>query len=181
LRRDKGSRNTVMSETAVSTPIWDFVLNYYGRKGVSEALIGLQDQHGIDVNMLLFLMWMAAQGKCVAAEDVEFVSTTSHAWQRAVVVPIRGVRRLLKENPPLVPAEAAAAFRKKVQAIELEGEQLQLNAMAALVERLKPAQASPEEAARRNVKTFEGVAGKTFPPAAVDRLAHALVEVTDGR
>ena len=67
-----------MSETAVSTPIWDFVLNYYGRKGVSDALIGLQDNHGIDVNMLLFLMWMAAQGKCVATEDVKFVSTTSH-------------------------------------------------------------------------------------------------------
>jgi uncharacterized protein (TIGR02444 family) len=169
-----------MSETAVSTPIWDFVLNYYGRKGVSDALIGLQDNHGIDVNMLLFLMWMAAQSKSVAADDVKFVSTTSQAWQRAVVVPIRGVRRLLKENAPLVPAEAAAAFRKKVQAIELEGEQLQLNAMAALVGRLKPAQASPEEAARRNVKTLEAVAGKTFPPAAVDGLVRALVEVTDG-
>lgn len=169
-----------MSETAVSTPIWDFVLNYYGRKGVSDTLIGLQDNHGIDVNMLLFLMWMAAQSKSVAADDVKFVSTTSQAWQRAVVVPIRGVRRLLKENAPLVPAEAAAAFRKKVQAIELEGEQLQLNAMAALVGRLKPAQASPEEAARRNVKTFEAVAGKTFPPAAVDGLVRALVEVTDG-
>lgn len=169
-----------MTETAVSTPIWDFVLNYYGHKGVSDALIGLQDNHGIDVNMLLFLMWMAAQSKSVAADDVKFVSTTSQAWQRAVVVPIRGVRRLLKENPPLVPAEAAAAFRKKVQAIELEGEQLQLNAMAALVGRLKPAQASPEEAARRNVKTFEAVAGKTFPPAAVDGLVRALVEVTDG-
>lgn len=169
-----------MSETAVSTPIWDFVLNYYGRRGVSDTLIGLQDNHGIDVNMLLFLMWMAAQSKSVAADDVKFVSTTSQAWQRAVVVPIRGVRRLLKENTPLVPAEAAAAFRKKVQAIELEGEQLQLNAMAALVGRLKPAQASPEEAARRNVKTFEAVAGKTFPPAAVDGLVRALVEATDG-
>jgi uncharacterized protein (TIGR02444 family) len=180
LRRYKGSRNTVMSETAVSTPIWDFVLNYYGRKGVSDTLIGLQDTHGIDVNMLLFLMWMSAQSKSVAADDVKFVSTTSQAWQRAVVVPIRGVRRLLKENAPLVPAEAAAAFRKKVQAIELEGEQLQLNAMAALAGRLKPAQASPEEAARRNVKTFEAVTGKTFPPAAVDGLVRALVEVTDG-
>jgi uncharacterized protein (TIGR02444 family) len=170
-----------MTETAVSTPIWDFVLNYYGRKGVSDALIGLQDNHAIDVNMLLFLMWMAAQSKSVAADDVKFVSTTSQAWQRAVVVPIRGVRRLLKENAPLVPAEAAAAFRKKVLAIELEGEQLQLNAMAALAERLKPAlAASPEEAARRNVKTFEAVAGKTFPPAAVDGLVRALVEVTDG-
>ena len=173
---------TIMTETAVSTPIWDFVLNYYGRKGVSEALIGLQDNHGIDVNMLLFLVWLAAQGKCLAADDVKFVSTTSHAWQRSVVVPIRTVRRLLKENAPLVPAEAAAAFRKKVQAIELEGEQLQLNAMAALVERLKPTPASsPEEAARRNIKTFEAVASKTFPPATVDGLARALVEAADGR
>jgi len=172
----------VMTETAVSTPIWDFVLKYYGRKGVSEALIGLQDNQGIDVNMLLFLAWMAARGKCLAADDVKFVSTTSHAWQRSVVVPIRTVRRLLKENAPLVPAEAAAAFRKKVQAIELEGEQLQLNAMAALVDRLKAADAaSPEDAARRNIKTFEAVAGKNFPPAIVDGLARALVEVADGR
>jgi uncharacterized protein (TIGR02444 family) len=173
---------TVMTATAVSTPIWDFVLNYYGRKGVSEALIGLQDDHGIDVNMLLFLAWMAAQGRCLAPDDVKFVSTTSHAWQRSVVVPIRAVRRLLKENVPLVPADAAAAFRKKVQTIELEGEQLQLNAMAALVERFKPTAAgSPEEAARRNIKTFETVAAKSFPPATVDTLARALAEVADGR
>jgi uncharacterized protein (TIGR02444 family) len=171
-----------MTEIAVSTPIWDFVLNYYGRKGVSEALIGLQDSQGIDVNMLLFLIWMAAQSKSVAADDVAFVSNSSHAWQRAVVVPIRAVRRLLKESAPLVPAEAAAAFRKKVQAIELEGEQLQLNAMAALAQQFKPTPAAaPEEAVRRNIKAFEGVAGKTFPPAIVDGLARALVEVTDGR
>lgn len=172
----------VMTETAVSTPIWDFVLNYYGRKGISEALIRLQDDHGIDVNMLLFLAWMAAQGKCLSPDDVKFVSTTSHVWQRSVVVPVRAVRRLLKENAPLVPVDAAAAFRKRVQAIELEGEQLQLNAMAALVDRLNPAAAaSPEDAARRNIKTFEVVAGKSFPPASVDGLARALVEVADGR
>jgi uncharacterized protein (TIGR02444 family) len=170
-----------MTDTIVSTPIWDFVLNYYGRKGVSDVLIGLQDQHGIDVNMLLFLMWMAAQRKCPGADDVKFVSTTSHAWQRTVVVPIRAVRRLLKESPPLVAAEAAAAFRKKVQAVELEGEQLQLEAMAALAARLKPSQAgSAEEAAGRNIKTFEGVAGKTFPTASVESLTRALVEVTNG-
>ena len=118
--------------------------------------------------MLLFLMWMAAQSKSVAADDVKLVSDDVARLAARVVVPIRGVRRLLKENAPLVEAEAAAAFRKKVQAIELEGEQLQLNAMAALLGRLKPAQASPEEAARDNLKTFEAVAGKTFPPAAVD-------------
>jgi uncharacterized protein (TIGR02444 family) len=167
---------------AAATPIWDFVLNYYGRKGVSEALIGLQDSQGVDVNMLLFLMWMAAQKKSVAAEDVKVVSETSHPWQRSVVVPIRAVRRLLKDNAPLVATDAAAAFRKKVQAIELEGEQLQLNAMAGLVARLKPVTAATQEAAaRQSMKAFESAAAKTFPAAAVDTLAGALVEVTDGR
>jgi uncharacterized protein (TIGR02444 family) len=171
-----------MTDAAVSSPIWDFVLNYYGRKGVSETLIGLQDQHGIDVNMLLFLMWLAAQRKCMGTDDVAHVSKASHPWQHAVVVPVRGVRRLLKENAPLVAAEAAAAFRKKVQAIEIEGEQLQLNAMADLATRLKPTSApSQEEAARRNVATFEAVAGKTFPAASVDRLTQALIEAADGR
>jgi uncharacterized protein (TIGR02444 family) len=171
-----------MPEQASSTPIWDFVLNYYGRKGVSEALIGLQDSHGIDVNMLLFLMWMAAQKKSVAAGDIKLVSDASHPWQRSVVVPIRGVRRLLKDNAPLVAPDAAAAFRKKVQAIELEGEQLQLNAMAALAAKLTPASArSAEDAARQSIKAFEGVTATPFPPPAVDTLARALAEVADAR
>jgi uncharacterized protein (TIGR02444 family) len=171
-----------MTDTAMTTPIWDFVLNYYGRKGVSEALIGLQDSQGIDVNMLLFLMWMAAQKKSVAAGDVKLVSETSHPWQRSVVVPIRGVRRLLKDNAPLVAADAAAAFRKKVQAIELEGEQLQLNAMAALAAKLTPASAgSAEDAARQSIKAFEGATAKAFPSSAVDTLARALAEVADAR
>jgi uncharacterized protein (TIGR02444 family) len=171
-----------MTDTAMTTPIWDFVLNYYGRKGVSEALIGLQDSQGIDVNMLLFLMWMAAQKKSVAAGDIKLVSEASYPWQRSVVVPIRGVRRLLKDNAPLVASDAAAAFRKKVQAIELEGEQLQLNAMAALAAKLAPASAaSAEEAARQSIRAFEGAMAKTFPPAAVDTLARALAEVADAR
>ena len=170
-----------MTETAVSTPIWDFVLNYYGRKGVSEALIRLQDDHGIDVNMLLFLAWMAAQGKCLSPDDVKFVSTTSHVWQRSVVVPIRAVRRLLKENAPLVPADAAAAFRKKVQAIELEGEQLQLNAMAAMAATLTPRRASSSETAvLQSLEAFQHVIGKNFPAAAIDTLVAGLREVTDG-
>jgi uncharacterized protein (TIGR02444 family) len=170
-----------MSEASANAPIWDFVLNYYGRKGVSEALIGLQDSFGIDVNMLLFLVWMAAQRRSLGADDVTRVSEASHAWQRSVVVPIRGVRRLLKENAPLVAPELAAAFRKKVQAIELEGEQMQLNAMAAMAATLTARRASsPETAVLQSLEAFQHVIAKTFPPPAIDTLIAGLREVTDG-
>jgi len=170
-----------MAEASANTSIWDFVLNYYGRKGVSEALIGLQDSYGIDVNMLLFLVWVAAQRRSLGADDVQRVSEASHAWQRNVVVPIRAVRRLLKENPPLVSADTAAAFRKKVQAVELEGEQAQLNAMAAMSATLTPRRASSSETAvLQSLEAFQHILGKNFPASAIDTLVAGLREVTDG-
>src|SRR6185295_19291703 len=115
-----------------SPPIWDFVLNYYKQQGVSEAAITLQDTIGIDVNMILFLMWLAGQKRTLAEADVKRVGETSHPWQRQVVIPVRAIRRLLKENAPLVAQPAALDYRKKIQALEIEGEQLQLNAMAGM-------------------------------------------------
>ena len=151
-----------------ASPIWDFVLGYYRQQGVSEAAITLQDSAGIDVNMILFLMWLSAQKRVLAVAEAKTVSEKSWGWQHNVVVPVRGVRRLLKENAPLVEQEAALAFRKKVQALELEGEQLQLNAMA-------------EAAARDNLSAFQSVTGKTFPQAAVDGFVRALKAATDGQ
>src|ERR1700754_2253384 len=98
--------------TNTAPPIWDFVLAYYGQKGFSEAAIALQDAHGVDVNMILFLMWLSAQRKSLSVDDVRAIGETSHRWQKSIVVPIRAVRRLLKENAPLVEQEAALAYRK---------------------------------------------------------------------
>lgn len=156
-------------------PIWDFVLNFYRQQGVSEAAISLQDSLGIDVNMVLFLMWLAGGKRTLPEADIKKVSETSRGWQHQVVVPIRAVRRLLKENAPLVEQETALAYRKKVQALELEGEQLQLNAMAGLVPSLKPGSAATAgDAARANLAGFAAVVGKPFPQAAVDGFVRAL-------
>jgi len=160
-----------------SLPIWDFVLNYYKQQGVSEAAITLQDSIGIDVNMILFLMWLAGSKRTLAVDDVKRVGETSHAWQRQVVIPIRAIRRLLKENAPLVPQPTALEYRKKIQALEIEGEQLQLNAMAALMAGLKSGSAQTAgDAARTNLAAFANVTGKPFPPAAVDAFVRALKE-----
>lgn len=170
-----------MTNNAAAQPIWDFVLGYYRQQGVSEAAIALQDAAGIDVNMILFLMWLSGQGKTLAEADLRKLSETSHSWQRQVVVPIRNIRRLLKENAPFVEQETALAYRKKVQALELEGEQLELNGMAdaSRTAALNTA-ASTEKAARDNLATFAKVAGKTFPADAVEAFVNALAGALDG-
>ena len=166
--------------TANAPAIWDFVLGYYKQQGVSENAIVLQDSAGIDVNMILFLMWLSAQKRTLSAADVKAVGDKSIGWQHSVVVPIRAIRRLLKENAPLVEQEAALAYRKKVQALEIEGEQLQLQAMGAMTLKTSDA-ASPEAAARANLAAFQSAAGKTFPQAAVDGFVKALKAMTDGK
>ena len=49
-----------------NTPFWRFSLNFYRQPGVSDACIALQDGCGIDVNLLLFLFWLASDGQMVA-------------------------------------------------------------------------------------------------------------------
>ena len=156
-------------------PIWDFVLGYYRQQGVSEGAITLQDQLGLDVNMVLFLMWLAGSKRVLSEAEIKNAIDASKGWQHEVVVPIRGVRRLLKENAPLVEQETALAYRKKIQALEIEGEQLQLTAMAALSEKMSPSTAaSAADAARKNLAGLSAAYGKPFPQAAVDGFVAAL-------
>lgn len=170
-----------MTNNAAAQPIWDFVLGYYRQQGVSEAAIALQDSVGIDVNMILFLMWLSGRGKTLAEADMRKLGETSHSWQRQVVVPIRNIRRLLKENAPFVAQETALAYRKKVQALEIEGEQLELNAMADAAKTASlSAAASTEQAARDNLATFAKVTGKPFPGDAVEAFVRALAGALDG-
>jgi uncharacterized protein (TIGR02444 family) len=170
-----------MNSVSQTPAIWDFVLNYYRQQGVSEAAIALQDAAGIDVNMILFLMWLSGQGKTLAEADMRTLGETSHGWQRSVVVPIRNIRRLLKENAPFVAQDAALAYRKKVQALEIEGEQLQLNGMADAAKSLAThAAPSAEQAARDNLATFAKVSGKTFAPDGVDTFVRALAGALRG-
>ena len=39
---------------------WDFSVRTYGVPGVSQACLALQDERGVDVNMLLYCIWIGA-------------------------------------------------------------------------------------------------------------------------
>ena len=43
--------------------LWRFSLAFYARPGVAEALIALQDRAGLDVNLMLFALWLGVSGR----------------------------------------------------------------------------------------------------------------------
>src|SRR4249920_3211589 len=98
-------RTCCMSEPASAgqtSPFWTFSLGYYRGAGVSEACLELQDNCGVDVNVVLFLLWLASQKRMLAAEQVKLIADKVRPWQIDVIGPIRALRRMLKTDAPLL-------------------------------------------------------------------------------
>jgi len=163
------------TETNTETPFWRFSLNFYRQTGVSDACIALQDGCGVDVNLLLFLFWLASERRQLSPDDVKKLDDQVRDWRILTIIPIRDARRKLKGAATLVEPGKQEAFRNKVKAVELEAERLQQEALYDFT-KSGPlgVQASPHAAARANVAAYERVMGVSFPQGAVDLLTGAF-------
>ncbi|HEV7734265.1 MAG TPA: TIGR02444 family protein [Candidatus Binatia bacterium] len=97
---------------------WAFSLRVHDRPGVAGALVTLQDTLSVDVDVVLFAVFVALRrSEMVSAADVVRWDDAVRTWQGEVVEPLRGVRRRLKTDP------TAVALRADVAAVELRAEQ----------------------------------------------------------
>jgi uncharacterized protein (TIGR02444 family) len=159
----------------LGSPFWRFSLRFYREPGVADACIALQDVCGVDVNILLFLLWLATEQRRVPLAVLQGVCAETDGWHREVVVPLRTLRRRLKDGVPLMERGAAELFRTRIKAVELESERLQQEALHGLANGLPTlAASSVEDAAHANVEAYEQAVGRAFTPAAVDHLVGAL-------
>jgi uncharacterized protein (TIGR02444 family) len=161
-----------MSETqAEITPFWRFSLHFYKQAGVSDACIKLQDDCGVDVNLLLYLFWLASDGRQLTADEVRDLDAKVKSWRELTIIPIRDTRRKLKGAVTLLDPNRQEAFRNKVKAVELDAERLQQEALYEFTKSGPLGKAAPQrEAARANVGAYETAMGKSFPKQAVDVL-----------
>jgi uncharacterized protein (TIGR02444 family) len=158
-----------------SSPFWTFSLGFYRMTGVPEACLQLQDRSGADVNIVLFLLWLASQKRRLRSDAVRTLADKVRAWQTGVIAPIRVLRRGLKSDPPLLDKGTAEVFRTKVKALELEAERLQQEAMYALAPDLpSDPESSVEAAATAHIAAYQDVIGQRFDAAATDALLKAL-------
>jgi uncharacterized protein (TIGR02444 family) len=168
-----------IAEASSGSPFWRFSLAFYRRPKVADACIALQEQAGVDVNLLLFLLWQATRGREFSQADVAALEARIAPWREMTVVPLRAVRRALKAPPALVEAPAAEAFRTRIKAVELEAERLQQEAMHALARSDPPGRpgAAPPAAARASVAAYARICRAPFPEPAVATLLAALAEI----
>ena len=158
------------------SPFWNFSLEFYAQPQVATACIELQDCVGVDVNVLLFLLFLARQGRQLTPSDIALIDGVVQIWRDQVVKPLRTLRRDLKNGLAPSDVEAAAALRTDVKRIELEAERIEQQ----MLEHSFPASTigtqapSPGQAARANIDAYSKVLGE-LPAAPANILLQAFV------
>src|SRR5215469_13385676 len=111
--------NSSSDPQAAFNELWRFSLNFYDRPGIAAALIELQDSAGLDVNLILFALWLGLSGRgrldklrLIAAEQAVA------AIRANVVMPLRGLRRRLKS----IDDADIQRLREKSAALEIDAE-----------------------------------------------------------
>ena len=73
---------------------WAFSLKAFAKPPVAQACLDLQDRLGVDVNVLLFLLWCARRGRRLSMRDVGNVVTLVEGL---VIIALAG-RRFVAER-----------------------------------------------------------------------------------
>ena len=78
-------------------PLWHFSKNIYRKERVSETLLHLQDKFSIDVNMILFIAWLASINRSLTTSDIQDAQKLVSLWRTKVIIPIRNIRRSVRK------------------------------------------------------------------------------------
>ena len=127
-------------------PFWDFSLDVYMSDGVGAACLELQDAHELDVNILLYCMWVGASGRgALSAEQMAAVTDAVKTWHHEVVRALRAVRTRMKGGVGNAPQDLSESLRQRIQKAEIDCEHTEQLMLAAAVNLRPDDDRSPEQ------------------------------------
>jgi uncharacterized protein (TIGR02444 family) len=114
---------------------WAFLTDFYGREGVSQACLVLQDEAGLDVVEMLMLIYAdLALGKSLSSGEIAALRAAMSSWRQDVVLPLRALRRTLKPPREDITDHAKEQLRTQIKKAELMAERLQVDFAAKWLE-----------------------------------------------
>lgn len=100
--------------------LWAFSVDFYAQSGVSSRLIDWQDQHGIDVNVVLCLCWHTARGMPLDTAAIHALIAAGEPWRVHVIAPVRAARRAIKDVRGLAEMPNAQTLREQLLKVEID-------------------------------------------------------------
>jgi uncharacterized protein (TIGR02444 family) len=147
-----------------SHPFWDFALPLHETKGVGEAVIAMQDRHGVNVNVLLLSCWVGATGRGrLGDEGVRKAIVAADKWNREVVQQLRAVRRVMRPGIPPIDKAVSDGLRRRILEVEIDCERAEIVMLGQALDRAAkeglPAEARAEDVAA-NLRDYFKALGK---------------------
>tara|TARA_Y100001968_G_scaffold318654_1_gene349152 strand:+ start:557 stop:1150 length:594 start_codon:yes stop_codon:yes gene_type:complete len=129
----------VQAETDLSDfpvhPFWDFSLDVYMSDGVGQACLELQNEHQLDVNILLYCMWVGASGRgSLTVAQMAAVNEAVNEWHQDVVRALRAIRVRMKRVEGATPEPLTESLRQSIQKTEIDCEHAEQLMLAASVD-----------------------------------------------
>lgn len=151
-------------------------------EGIADLCLHLQDEHGADVNMLLFACWYGATRGLLDETLFREAHAFSASWSGELTCRLRESRRWMKRNPPEAADENLRAqfqlLREQIKKLELEAEQFQENMLEFLVSSPARSLAAEEQQdhMRKNLQHYGRHIG--IPAKELDTLTAPLIHAT---
>ena len=167
----------------MTSSFWDWSLEHYQQKAVSSTLLKLQDDAGLNVNLLLWCLWCARDYEQIPELVLRKAHDLTSRWSADLAISLRQVRRALKSPPKQADADKAKALREVIKKAELSAEEIEQLMLENLAEEnLKPVgdTVGYEQRARRNLVSYATLAGASRSVGFSVGLLESLVESISG-
>ena len=171
--------------STASGDLWEFSLKLYAEPGVAASCLSLQDQHGYDVNLVLFCIWYGCRHGELTDDLLKTALETSDHWRETVVRPLRSLRTQLKRDlkeGAYSSSSETSVLREQIKTAELNAERIQQQELEKLIvtaNKMSPV-ARGERSARTNLDALAASRG-AGADTAVDGHFDSLVRKANSR
>src|SRR3974377_316095 len=106
----------------MSQSLWNFSLAAYANKAVEDECLALQDEFGLDVNLILLCSYLGAvHGVTLTAEETASARDVVRQWHDDIVCPLR----VAPPSRKPIERQDAQRLRAQIKAAELESERIE--------------------------------------------------------
>lgn len=115
--------NQVAKTKLPSSEFWRYSLRLYGHENVKDACLNLQSRYDININILLFICYLAQTGRGqISKHELQTIIDELQPWHQGITQGLRNLRQLLKH---IKDKDWANDLRKEILEDELTSEQLE--------------------------------------------------------
>lgn len=104
--------------------LWNFVLKIYSDRQVASTCLQLQDNFGLNINRILFALWLAESGRKLVPEALDDLALCQ--WTEQVTEPLRRYRYEVRTSYPQPREALVDDFYQQLKNAELAAEKSEL-------------------------------------------------------